>query len=328
MTARKKSSGAKRVSKHPPYALKVKVEGPSVHKKSIPIPELIKLCSAIQTAVHRQAEAMEKPTAKTLRRGPITANAQEECTLELVDIVSGSTGLLFRYAKPQQHLPIPGTETFGSSVLAKVADTLKGFGGKKECNVDVDPGVLASLKELGETLEPKKITRISLNVPISEGKKGEIKAVVTTTVRDRIFRQMKAPTQERITVEGKLEMADFKETGRVCRIHPTIGLPVQCTFEPAIEDRIYGALRRPARITGLAKLNPNTRKVEELQIEEIEILDELLLGAKDFFASRTIEQLAEIQGVHPIEKPADLSGAWPQDENIDDFIDVTYRSRS
>jgi hypothetical protein len=122
MSPRKKTSGVTRVSRPPKYALKIKVEGPAVHKKSIPIPELVKICSAIQTAVHRQAEAMEKPTAKTLRSGPITASAQHECTLELTGIVSGSTGLLFRYAKPQQHLPLPDAASFGAEVLARVRE--------------------------------------------------------------------------------------------------------------------------------------------------------------------------------------------------------------
>ena len=58
MSTRKRKSGMSGVSKRSSYVLKVKVEGPGVHKKSIPIPELVKLCSAIQSAVHRQAEAM------------------------------------------------------------------------------------------------------------------------------------------------------------------------------------------------------------------------------------------------------------------------------
>ena len=271
---------------------------------------------------------MEKPTAKTLRRGPITATAQEECTLELIGIVSGSTGLLFRYAKPQQSLPLPDAASFGSDVLAKVAETLKDFGTRKARNLDVDPGVLDSLEELGGALDSKKITRISLSVPRRDGKRRDIKAVFTPAVRERLSARVKVPRQEQLSIEGKLEMADFKETGRVCRIHPSIGLPVLCIFEPGMEDKIYGALRRPARVTGIARLNPHSGRVEEIRIEEIEILDELLLGARDFFAGRTFEQLAAAQGVQPITIPSELAGGWPQDENIDEFIDATYRSRS
>lgn len=329
MRARKKKVRTIRVSKPPSYALKVKVEGPGVHRKSIPIPDLLKICTAIQSAVHRQAESMQKPQANTLRRGPITASAQQECTLELTAITSGSTGLTFRYSKSQQHLPLPGSPHFGADVLAQVAETVKDFGGRKERPApNVDPGVLDSLRDLADVLETKRITKIQLSVPKFNGKTRTIRAVVTPSVGSRIAARVKAPTEERRSVEGKLEMADFKEGTKVCRIHPAIGLPVQCTFEPGQEDLVYGALRRPARVTGTCKLNPNTGRVEELKIEEIEIVDELLLGAKDFFASRTIEQLADAQGISPLTSPGDLAGGWPSDEDVDEFINTTYLGRS
>jgi hypothetical protein len=83
----------------PKYALKVKVEGPGVHRKSIAVPNLLKICDALQSAVHRQAEAMERPLASTLRRGPITASAQQECTLELTGITGGKHGTDFQALK-------------------------------------------------------------------------------------------------------------------------------------------------------------------------------------------------------------------------------------
>jgi hypothetical protein len=329
MSAQKKSTGVKRVSKHPKYVLKVKIEGPGVHKKSIPVPDLVKICSGIQSAVHRQAEAMEKPTAQTLRRGPITASVQKECTLELVGIVAGSTGLLFRYSKPQEHLPIPDAQNFGVDVLAKVAETVRNLGGaRKPSLTDVDPGVLDSLSELGEVFDKPGITRISLNVPRHNGKQPSVKAVFTRTVIERIAERAKAPTHVRMTIEGRLEMADFKELGRLCRVHPPIGQSLLCSFEPQFEEQIYSALRRPVRLTGTANLNPNTGRPEELKIEEIEILDELLLGAKDFFEPRSLKQLAEAQGVRPLSNPKESAGGWPPDENVDEFVASTYQDRS
>lgn len=329
MRESKKLARGKRMAKAPSYALKVKVEGPGIHKKSIPIPDLLKICGAIQTAVHRQAESLQKPAANTLRRGPVTASAQQECTLELTGITSGSTGLTFRYAKPQQHLPMPGTILFGNEVLAQVAETVKAFGGTTgRSSGDVDAGVLDSLQQLSEALEKKRITRISFSVPRHNGKGKTIKAVFDSTVSSRIAARIKEPRHERQSIEGRLEMADFKEAGRVCRIHPAIGVPVHCSFEPELEDQIYGALRRPARVTGTVRLNPNTGRVESLKIDEIEILDELLLGAKDFFASRTLKQLAEAQGVGPLDRPSDLAGVWPPDESIDEFVELTYKNRS
>lgn len=327
MSASRKLSGEKTVSKRPKYVLKVEVEGPGVHTKSIAIPELLKICAAIQTAVHRQCEAMERPSTQTLRRGPITASAQEECTLELFGISAGSTGLLFRYAKPQQPLPLPEAGNFGADVMAKVAESIKEFERKRQRTPDADVGVLDSLKELGEVLERGAITRIRLNVPRHNGKRRTIRAVFNAAVYERIAARAKLPTHERRTIEGKLEMADFKDTGKVCRIHPPVGSPLQCSFEPELEDQIYGALRRPVRLTGVVRLNPNTNRPEELKIEKLEILDELLVGAKDFFTSRSLERLAEAQGVHPLTNASELAGGWPVDENIDEFLATVYESR-
>jgi hypothetical protein len=317
---------AQKKQKRPAYALKVKVEGPGVHNKSIPIPELLKICASIQSAVHREAEAMERPAAPTLRRGPITAIAQDECTLELTGIVAGSTGLLFRYAKSQQHLPIEAI-TFGAEVLARVASTVRDFEKNKEIP-NIDAGVLASLQELGTALDRRSITKISLIVPGRDGRKGAVKAVYTPAVRERITARIKARVQERLSIEGKLEMADFKEAGRVCRIHPTVGMPVQCSYDSSNDEEIYQALRRPARVTGVARVNPHSGKVEEIKIEKIEILDELMLGARNFTAGYSLEHLAEMQGVQPLKRPDELAGGWPPDENIDEFIDATYGSRN
>jgi tRNA(fMet)-specific endonuclease VapC len=211
-------------------------------------------------------------------------------------------------------------------VLARVASTVRDFEKGKEIKGELDPGVLASLQELGTAFERKSVTKISLTVPGHEGRKGAVRAVYTPAVRERISARMKAPTQEPLSIEGKLEMADFKDTGRVCRIHPSIGLPVQCSFDPSKEDEIYRALRRPARVTGIARVNPHSGKVEEIRIEKIEILHELMLGARNFTAGYSLEQLAEMQGVRPLASPNDLAGGWPPDDSIDEFIDETYRS--
>jgi hypothetical protein len=285
----------------------------------------MKICGALQSAVHRQAEVMQRPDANTLRRGPITAVAQTECTLELSGIQAGSTALLFRYTKPQQSLPIAAT--FGSDVLTKVVGTIKELEQKDLDVEETDPGVLSSLRDLGEALERKSITRMSLSVPDRQGRRRPVSAVYTPAVRDRIAARMKAPREEHQVVEGKLEMADFKDMGRLFRIHPSIGQSVICSFDPSKEPEVLAAITRPVRVSGSARVNPNSGKLEELRAEKIEVVDELMLGARDFVSGYSLEKLAEMQGVRPLASGNDLAGGWPEDEDIDEFIDTTYRSR-
>jgi hypothetical protein len=42
---------------------------------------------------------------------------------------------------------------------------------------------------------------------------------------------------------------------------------------------------------------------------------------RDFWNSKSLDQLAAEQGVKPVENPDDLKGDfWPEDESIDDFL--------
>jgi hypothetical protein len=47
----------------------------------------------------------------------------------------------------------------------------------------------------------------------------------------------------------------------------------------------------------------------------------------EFFASLTLEELAKAQGVSPIKSPKQMAGAWPEDEDVDQFLLETYQTR-
>ncbi len=64
----------------------------------------------------------------SLRPGPKTSEVYDECTLKLTGIEKGSTVLPFRFAKPQQSLPLPDAMTFGADVIKSVVTTVKRVG--------------------------------------------------------------------------------------------------------------------------------------------------------------------------------------------------------
>ena len=47
-----------------------------------------------------------------------------------------------------------------------------------------------------------------------------------------------------------------------------------------------------------------------------------------FWQNKTIEQLADEQGIKPCADPVDLAGDWPSDESVDDFLALIKRSRT
>jgi hypothetical protein len=294
-----------------------------VRPGAINVPDLIRICRATQDAVSRQAEAMRG--GQSLRPGPKTSVVSEECTLELTGIEKGSTVLPFTLAKPQQPLLMPDMTNFGHDVVRQVAMAVKILGSRKSLkNENFEAGLLDSLRDMGEILN-KNLVKIEWIVP-SNGKP-TIRAMFDKRVRERVIERIKAPTTRSETVEGVLEMADFKSQDHRCRIHPSVGQSIVCTFTTLQEQEILEALRKPVRIMGTATINPNSGKVEAIDIRKIEIIEELLIGEKDFHLGRTIEQLAEAQGVEPLRNPRVLVGGWPEVEDIDLFLEDIYSSR-
>ncbi len=55
---------------------------------------------------------------------------------------------------------------------------------------------------------------------------------------------------------------------------------------------------------------------------------ELLRRSQEFFANKSFSELAEAQGVKPLNDPSILIGGWPEDEDVDEFLEATYRERN
>ena len=41
----------------------------------------------------------------------------------------------------------------------------------------------------------------------------------------------------------------------------------------------------------------------------------------------SFEELVKAQGVKPLDDPSILAGVWPEDDDIDEFLEEVYRSR-
>jgi hypothetical protein len=303
--------------------LKLRIQGPGIRQGAISVPDLVRICQAAQDAVNRQAEAM--CGGQSLRPGPKSAVVYQECTLELTGITKGSTVLPFGLAKSQQPLPIPEMTTFGHDVVWQVATAVKCLGSRRlSKNEYFEPGRLDSLRDMGEVLN-KDVTKIEWIVP-GNGRR-PVRAVFDKRVRERVAARMKSPSTRAQIVEGVLEMADFKEQDHKCRIHPLVGQPIVCTFAPEQGQEVYDALRKPVKIEGAATINPYSGKVESISIGKIGITEQLLIGAKEFYSGKSLEQLAEAQGVVPLNIPKLLAGGWPEGEDVDEFLEDIYSSR-
>jgi hypothetical protein len=301
--------------------LTLKVNGPGVRRGRIPVPDLVRICQEAQNAVKRQAEAIEG--RNTRHPGPTSNLILQECTLELIAIRKGSTALDFAMAKPQMVLPFEEMRHFGSEVVEELADTIKSLGnGNRKSNID--PGVLESIYSLSSLIETGRITELEWIAPKPGRKK--VSGFVNRKVREHAATQLSGPRFKITQVDGILDMADFSRRERKCRIDPAIGLSVVCTFSPEHENTIQALLRQPVRVIGLGRIQPQSDRIDSIEIQRIEILPSLSLGEGNFFLSPSIEQLAASQGVGPLRDTSKLGGVL-EDNEVEEFISEIYSSR-
>lgn len=301
--------------------LQLKVSGDGVRRGRIPVPDLIRICQEMQNAVSRQAEAQEGK--KTMHPGPVSHSIQQECTLELVGIKSGSTLLQFDLAKPQ--IPLDkDAESLASEVLTELTSTIKSFGNgaKKE----IAPGVLRSLYNLGSIVETHRVSKIELIIP-QQGKKKRVVAQITRATRTKMAAQLSVPRRVTMTVDGVLDMADFNPNDRRCRIDPAIGTPLVCSFDASLDNIIYTLMRKPVRVSGEALVQPHTDRVDTLHIQTVQELPSLELGKGMFFANMTIDELAASQNIKPLKSALDLASHIPDEEEVDSMLEEIYSSR-
>jgi hypothetical protein len=316
----KKKQRKRRVPKTKP-ALTLKVSGGDIKSGRIPIPDLLVICQHAQSAVNRQAEALEgRPT---LRPGPKLGKVRLECTLELVSLGPGSAVLGFDTARPQANLP--AMANLSDEAIAKVGEAIGALGSRKAVDIDIDRGVLDSIKSMGELFN-NRVTSIQWIVPARPGRK-RIAAKFDQRVQTHIIQRLQPPKTEAVVIDGVLEMADFRAADQRCRIHPATGAPVTCTFQSEMADEIYAVLRKAARVEGEATVNAHTGKIEIIEIKTVKPLDPLMVNAGSFFTGWTLDQLVRMQAVEPLKDSKALAGGWPEDEDIDDVLQEIYEHR-
>ncbi len=294
--------------------LQIKVHG-RFKPGRIPVPLLLKICGEVQTAVNRQAQALEGK--RTLRPGPVIATVSRECTLELFGIEKGSTTLDFAREAEQQ--PMIESQTMSFEAVTAVGSTLQSLiSPKKKGTATPDMGVLDTLNKLGDVFE-KGVNKIDWIIPRHNGTRRSV-AQYVPEVRKAVAARIKQPSSNVTssdnpsTVEGMLELTEGK-----CRISPLMGPPMTCGFEEGKAEEVYEAMRKPVKVS----VDPKTRRIERIEIQNE---PPSTLG-RDFFEAKTINQLMAEQGIQPISDVTAFSGDLP-DEDLDDMLADIYADRS
>lgn len=298
--------------------LVARLEGPAVERHRIALRDLVLLSSQLQTAVDRVARILIGQR-ESARRGRVPSEIVGCCTLDLVGLVEGSLALVCDLADREQPTLF---EDLGEEALEALVQGVNGLKSEGGLPRGFDTGVLLALRESGKLLD-RGVDGISFEL---HTRRGRVTAAYSRDVHNRVVSRIQQPIENRRSVEGRLLMGDFKETGFRCRLHPPVGKPISCEFGEAQKDAVLGALTKYVRLFGEGR--EVSGEITSLSIEDVELLDVVPPGvpgadvAAGFFdVTHDVESLAEEQGVAPARGIDELVGDfWPEDESADDFL--------
>lgn len=319
------------MSNHEPL-LKIRFAGDAIGAGRIPVSHLVSFLSEMTKAFQRTGRVLQGD-AQSCCRGQMPRTIKEEISLELVLLTHGSPEAVLGFDRSQSEPCLPGMD-FGMEILEKTVSGLDIIQGDADIlPVGFDTGVLMAWRDAGK-LFSKGVNRIEISL-----NHREVPAVSTFTPEGfvRIQERIKGPDRNIRTIEGRLLMADFKENGARCRVHPSSGEPILCIFEEEKRDEVLENILHFVRIIGEAEEDTVTGKINSIRIHDIERLEDrsaenvnlLPVGtpiSRSFWESPSLEELAESQHVSSVRDVEALYGTWPDDAD-DGFEESVHELR-
>jgi hypothetical protein len=188
-----------------------------------------------------------------------------------------------------------------------------------------DLGVLLKLRDFGRLFN-KGIEKVEFQL---NHRQRPVKAVFDHPKYDRVRQRIERPEAQQVSLQGRLLMADFKETGREIRIHPSVGQPVVCRFPETLSAEIEECIRAFVRVTGRMVYHESgaPKWLELSDIEPVETPAEISAQqggwTYDFWENLTAEEYARRQGVTPVTDVSQLYGNFdPGDwEGFDEALE-------
>ncbi|MGB9671071.1 MAG: hypothetical protein ACPLXR_07980 [Halothiobacillaceae bacterium] len=292
------------------------LEGESILPGRLSISQLLQLLSSLEKVLYRTGSVL-LGKSDSIRKGPKPKQLKQLLELDLIEVTHGSPSTLLRFDQRAEPVLIPEMDNLphilevaltGLREVQEPGDVLPpGF----------DRGVLLAWRDVGR-LFLKKVSSITFE--LNRGP-SPLRVQYTPQGFQAIQQRIRGPQTQLTTIEGRLLMADFKEEGMRLRVHPPVGDPIVCLFDEEEKGEVLENLLRRVRVIGEALSDPVTGKINRVRIHEIEPLEDLSEAieeistapaqAYDFWTPRTLEELAQMQGVQPVHDIKTLYGTWP-----------------
>lgn len=314
------------------HFLQIHLEGDAIGAGRISVSHLLRLLSQFNKALQRSGRVLFGE-ADSIRKGPQPKSIKEEIALDLTLLTHGSPATILGFERRQTVQSLPEMD-LGVEILEKA---LKGLEQVQQIGTAMpagfDAGVLLAWRDTG-ILFNQGVNKIIFTL---NHRRTPLVANYTKEGYQRLQERIQGPQVNIRTIEGRLLMADFKEHGTRCRVHPSVGDPVICLFDEEQKEEVLEDMLQYVKIIGEAKEDPTTGKITTIRIHDIERLenrqednaDLLPRGTPlptDFWQSPTIEELAASQGVNPMADVRALFGTWPGEDD-DGFEDSIHQLR-
>jgi hypothetical protein len=316
------------MNEHDPL-LKIRFDGEAIGPGKIPVAHLLRFLTNLNKALQRTGRVL-MGEAESVRRGPQPRSIKEVVSLDLVLLTHGSPAAVLGFERQQKPTFLPGMD-LGLDILEKAMAGVDAVQEPGEAfPAGYDAGVLMAWRDIG-TLFSQGVAKIEFTL---NHRATPLRATFTPEGFARIQERIKGPQTNIRTIEGRLLMADFKEHGTRCRVHPSTGEPVLCLFDEEQKDEVLEDILHYVRIVGEAKEDPIFGKIVSIKIHDIERLEDredeaadlLPKGtpiSSDFWESPTLEELAQAQNVQSMADVRVLFGTWPgeEDDGFEESID-------
>ena len=313
------------------HFLTIMLSGKPIGPGRVPVTLLMRLLSEFNKALNRTRMVLLGET-ESVKRGPRQRSIRDEIALDLALLTHGSSDTVLGFERAPGQQALDGID-FGIQIIEKSLKGLDEIQGPGEAlPVGFDAGTLLAWRDVGILFE-QGVDRISLSL---NHRPQRLSTVYSEPGYRRVQERIKGPQTNIRTIEGRLLMADFKEHGTRCRVHPSIGEPVICLFDEVQKDEVLENILYYVKVIGEAKEDPMTGKINSIKIHDIQRLEGREEGAdllprgtplpKDFWQSPSLDQLMELQGTYPLTDVASLFGTWPGDPD-DGFEDAVHTLR-
>jgi len=309
--------------------LTIRFDGEAVGPGRIPVSHLLRFLGNMNKALQRTGRVLLGESV-SVRRGPQPHDIKDEVALDLVLLTHGSPAAVLGFERRIEQQSLAGMDR-GMEILEKA---IIGLAAVQEADEALPPGydtgVLMAWRDAGIVFS-QGIGRIEFTLSYPDR---PVVAAFTPNGFVRIQQRIQGPQTNIRTIEGRLLMADFKEHGTRCRVHPAVGDPVLCLFDEEQNEEVLEDILHYVRIVGEAKEDPVSGKITSIKIHDIERLEDRESEAtdllpkgtpisSDFWQSPSLEELAFSQGVQSMADVRALFGTWPdtQDDGFEAAID-------